>query len=99
MAIKKKYSKDKTTCKVTFTLPKEIVEQFDEIALVGEFNNWNHKANLMNSKNKGSQTLNLKAGQQYQFRYCGNGVWLNESEADRQILNPFGDSENSVIII
>ncbi|MCX6173975.1 MAG: isoamylase early set domain-containing protein [Ignavibacteriales bacterium] len=99
MSIKKEYSKDKSTCKVTFTLPKEIAEQFDEIALVGEFNNWDHKANLFTSKNKESITIELEAGKEYQFRYCGSGVWLNEAEADIHVLNPFGDSENSVLVI
>lgn len=99
MAIKKEYTKDKTACKVTFTLPKEVAEQFDEVALVGDFNNWDHKANLFTSKNKESITIELETGKEYQFRYCGGGVWLNESDADKHVLNPFGDSENSVIII
>ncbi len=98
MALKKEYSKDKAVCKVTFTLPKEIADKFDEVALVGDFNNWDHKANLF-TKEINSITVELKTGKEYQFRYCGNGVWLNESEADKHIINPFGDSENSVIII
>jgi len=100
MALKKKYSKDKTACKVTFTLPKEIVEQFDDVAIVGDFNNWDHKANLFTAKNKGKVTIELKTGKEYQFRYCGGEkVWLNESDADKHVLNPYGDSENSVIIL
>jgi len=102
MSIKKEYSKDKATCKVTFTLPKETVEQFNEVALAGDFNNWDPKANLFVVKETGeySVSLELKAGIEYQFRYLGNGnAWLNESEADKHVLNPFGDSENSVIII
>lgn len=98
MPIKKEYSKDKATCKVTFTLPKEIAEQFDEVSLVGDFNNWDHKSNLF-TKTNNTITIELEASKEYQFRYCGNGVWLNESEADKHVLNPFGDSENSVIIV
>ena len=98
MAIKKEYSKDKVTCKATFTLPKEIAEQFEEVALVGDFNNWDHKANLF-TKKKNVITIELEAGKEYQFRYCGGGVWLNESEADKHVLNPFGDSENSVVVL
>lgn len=99
MAIKKEYSKDKKTCKVTFTLPKEVAEQFDEVALVGDFNNWDHKANLFTTKTKGSIAIELEANKEYQFRYCGGGVWLNEADADKHVLNPFGDSENSVLIV
>jgi hypothetical protein len=39
MAINKRYSKDKKACRVTFTLPKEISENFEEICVVGDFNN------------------------------------------------------------
>ncbi len=98
MAIKKEYSIDKTLCKVTFILPKEVSEQFDEVALVGDFNNWDHKADLF-TKTNNTITIELEAGKEYQFRYCGSGVWLNEAEADKHVVNPFGDSENSVLII
>lgn len=98
MAIKKEYSKEKTICKVTFILPKEIAEQFDEVALVGDFNNWDHKANLF-TKTNNTIIIELEAGKEYQFRYCGGGVWLNEAEADKHVINPFGDSENSVLIL
>ena len=98
MAIKKEYSTDKANCKVTFILPKEVAEQFDEVALVGDFNNWDHQANLF-TKEINSITVELEAGKEYQFKYCGGGVWLNESDADKHVLNPFGDSENSVLVI
>ena len=98
MAIKKEYSKDKAICKVAFILPKEIAEQFDEVALVGDFNNWDHQANLF-TKEINSITVELEAGKEYQFKYCGGGVWLNESDADKHVVNPFGDSENSVLVI
>lgn len=99
MAIKKEYSKDKTICKVTFTLPKEVAEQFDEVALVGDFNNWDHKANSFTLKNKKSITIELEAGNEYQFRYLADGeVWLNESEADKHVATPYG-SQNSVLVL
>ena len=40
MALIKSYSQDKKVCRVTFTLPKEVCENFDEICVVGDFNNW-----------------------------------------------------------
>jgi 1,4-alpha-glucan branching enzyme len=98
MPLKKEYSNDKTICKVTFTLPKEVAEQFEEVALVGDFNNWDHKANLF-TKTNNTITIELEAGKEYQFRYCGNGVWLNEAEADKHMVNPFGESENSVLVL
>lgn len=99
MAIKKEYSKDKKTCKVTFTLPKKIAEQFEEVALVGDFNNWNHKANRFTTKNNESITIELEVNKEYQFRYLADGeVWLNESEADKHVATPYG-SENSVLVL
>jgi len=102
MAIKKEYSNDKTICRITFTLPVEVAEQFDEVALVGDFNNWDHKANIFVLKDNGERSvwLDLEANKEYQFRYLGNDdVWLNESEADKAVPTPYGDSQNSVIIV
>jgi len=102
MAIKKEYSKDRTVCRVTFTLPIEVAKQFTEVALVGGFNDWNPKANLFAVKENGEHSiaLELEANKEYQFRYLGNGeVWLNESEADKSVPTPYGDSQNSVIIV
>lgn len=39
MAIKKTYSQDKKVCQVNFTLPKEVCENFQEVSVVGDFNN------------------------------------------------------------
>ncbi len=45
MAVQKLYSDDKSICKVTFTIYKEIAGEFDKICLPGNFNNWDSKAN------------------------------------------------------
>ncbi|MFA3781618.1 isoamylase early set domain-containing protein [Melioribacteraceae bacterium 4301-Me] len=101
MPLKKEYSKDKAICKVTFILPKEIAEQFEEVALVGDFNNWDPKANLFYCMSRGVHvvSIELEAGKEYQFRYLADGeVWLNEAEADKHVATPYG-SENSVIVL
>jgi hypothetical protein len=101
MAIKKEYSTDKTICKVTFTIPKEIAEQFEEISLVGDFNNWDPKANLFLSKMEGvrSVSVELQTNKEYHFRYLGDShTWLNDIDADKHVPNTFG-SENSYIFI
>jgi len=103
MAINKKYSQDKKVCRITFTLPKEICENFDEISVVGDFNNWSpheHKFSQKNSDGSSSIEIVLQAGNEYQFRYlCDGQTWLNEPEADKQSLAHFGDAKNSVIVI
>ena len=103
MAISKKYSQDKKVCRVTFTLSKEICENFDEICVVGDFNNWDpHQYKFSHKHSDGSSSIEivLQAGNEYQFRYlCDGQTWLNESEADKQVLTHYGDSKNSVIVI
>jgi 1,4-alpha-glucan branching enzyme len=103
MAISKKYSKDRKVCQVTFSLPKEICENFEEISVVGDFNKWNahqHKFSQKHSDGSSSIELVLDVGNEYQFRYLCNGhIWLNEPDADKQNLTHFGDSKNSVIIV
>lgn len=102
MALTKKYSSDKKVCRVTFTLPKEITENFKEISVVGSFNNWDIHKNKMTHKNPdGSISLELvlDSGQEYHFKYlCDGEVWLNEPEADKKVLTHYEDSHNSVII-
>lgn len=102
MAIIKNYSKDKSICHVTFILPKEISENFDNISLVGDFNDWDiHKDKFTHKGTDGSlkAEYDLSTGKEYQFRYLCNGqIWLNEPEADKQSLTHFGDSKNSVIV-
>lgn len=103
MAVKKKYSKDKNVCQVTFTLPKEICEKFKGIVVVGDFNNWDpQKSKFSHKHSDGSSSIELvlQTGKEYQFRYlCDGQIWLNEPEADKQNLTHYGDSKNSVINI
>lgn len=103
MALIKKYSQDKKVCQITFKLPKEICENFEEVSIVGDFNNWDPYQNKFchrNSDGSSSLELVLDAGKEYQFRYlCDGQIWLNEPEADGESLTHFGDAKNSLIII
>ncbi len=103
MAINKKYSQNKKVCRVTFMLPKEICDNFEEVSVVGDFNNWDphqHKFSQKNSDGSSNIELVLEAGKEYQFRYLCNGqTWLNEPEADKQNPTHYGDSKNSLIVI
>ena len=47
-----------------------------------------------------SATLDLPAGREYQFRYLIDGeVWISDPEADKYSFSPFGDCENSVVMV
>jgi 1,4-alpha-glucan branching enzyme len=102
MTIKKKYLKTKPMCKVTFKIPAEAGNLAKTAKLVGEFNNWSFTANPMKRLKNGafSTAIYLEKGKGYQFRYLlDNDKWENEVEADKFVLSPYGDSENSVIIL
>lgn len=103
MALTKLYSQDKKVCRVTFVLPKELRENFKEISIVGDFNNWDphqNKFSHMHPDGDLSIELVLDAGTEYQFRYlCDGESWMNEPEADAEVLTHFGDAKNSVLII
>jgi len=45
-------------------------------------------------------TLDLKIGKAYQFRYLiDDTIWENDWAADQYVLNPFGNSENSMVVV
>lgn len=98
--LKKQYQKNKSTCKVTFTLSQEALEA-KEVRLLGEFNNWNWEEGVTMKAQKGEFTavVELPVGRNYQFRYLAdNGVWMNDAKADSYLATPFG-IENSVVFV
>ncbi len=100
MSITKQYLKTKPACKVTFTLPEEPAEDAAEVAVVGEFNNWDPSALKLKKNKSGSYTatVTLEKDRDYQFRYLVNGNrWLNDDSADFYIPSPVSHEHNSVI--
>jgi len=102
--IKKSFTKSGKSCRVTFRLTTDGLEQANlkktkKVALVGDFNEWDPKAHPLKKRKNGdfSTTVSLEAGQPYDFRYLvDNKVWLNDDEADSTEPNRFG-SQNAVI--
>jgi len=102
MTINKRYLKSKPVCKVTFKIPAEVANAAKIAKIVGEFNNWSFTANPMKRLKDGAftTTLDLEKGKAYQFRYIlDENQWENEAEADEFVPSPYGDSENSVLIV
>ncbi len=103
MSIKKKFQTEKPSCKVTFSIPKEIAKKFKKANLVGDFNNWDiHVTSMKKMKRDGSfsVTMELDTQKEYEFRYLLDGeFWLNEPEADKQVPTYFQDAENSVVAV
>ncbi|RCS26414.1 glycoside hydrolase [Polaribacter sp. WD7] len=96
MAIKKQFLKSKPVCKVTFTVPAEDAKK---VAVVGSFNEWSEKATPLKKLKNGSfkGTVDLDAGNSYEFRYVVDGNYINEEEADAFAWSDFAGADNSVL--
>lgn len=95
--LKKHYYQGGKRCRVWFYLPADV--KADTAYLVGEFNDWDERAQPMKRKKDGTfyTALTLDAGRSYQFRYLlDNDRWENDWSADAYSPNEMG-TENSVI--
>ena len=65
----------------------------DQVAVVGEFNDWDPSAHLLSQSRDGTWkvSLALDKHRRYEFRYLLNGTdWLNEWSADEYVPNRSG---------
>jgi 1,4-alpha-glucan branching enzyme len=102
MCIKKQYVKNKPICKVTFCLQKEVALSAKSVKIVGEFNDWSIKATPMKGLKNGEfkVTLDLDVDKEYQFRYLIDDTrWENDGNADKYVQSPYGECENSVVVV
>ena len=101
MSLRKHFYETKPICKVTFQLPKDIVNSATKVNLAGDFNHWNTDSIPMKKLKGGDYavTVALRKGNEYQFKYLIDGnSWLNEKEADKLVPNEF-QTENSVVVV
>jgi 1,4-alpha-glucan branching enzyme len=70
-----------------------------EVYLVGEFNNWDTRANIMKKDEGGvwRTTLSLKPGR-HEYRFFVDGNWENDPSCAGCVSNEFG-SQNCVKIV
>ena len=96
MAIKKQYSKNKSNCKVTFSIA---VKDADNVSVIGDFNDWDSKTHPLKKLKNGTfkGTVDLQKGQSYEFRYAVDGDYVNDEEADDYLWNDFAAGENGVL--
>ncbi len=100
--LQKTYIKSRKKCKVKFQVPENQVPTWINIkslALVGDFNEWDPKANPMKATKKGvfQTIIEIEPGEEIQFRFLANDRhWFNAWEADSYVPNEFG-SENCVV--
>lgn len=87
----KNYSKNGTSCRVTFKIPAEIGAE--SAVVLGEFNGWDKTSNPLIKRKDGSlsTTVSLKSDQTYRFRYLLDGKrWENDLQSDELAPNQFG---------
>ena len=95
--LKKQYTKDKKTCKVTFALPDDV--NASNVQLYGDFTKWEKEPVKMKRYKDGNfkASVTLKARKNYRFRYLLDGErWENDWQADAYVPNEFG-SEDSIV--
>jgi 1,4-alpha-glucan branching enzyme len=84
---------------VTFELPASLWAS--QVHLVGDFNQWDRTAHPLTQRRSDGAwviTLELDAGQAYQFRYLIDGQqWCNDCQPDGYVRNPHG-GDNSVVV-
>ena len=91
-AAEKNIAKAAPVAKVTFTLPKEAVENAETVAVLGDFNNWQEGVLLQKQKDGSFKgTLELEKGRSYEYRFLINGsTWENAWNAEAYKPTPFG---------
>lgn len=96
MSVKKQFIKTKPVCKITFSVADKDAK---EVAVVGDFNNWNPKEGALSQLKNGTfkGVFELAKDTSYEFKYLVDGNFLNEPEADSYKWNDFAGSENSVL--
>jgi 1,4-alpha-glucan branching enzyme len=96
MAIKKQFVKTKPVCKVTFSVA---AKEAGEVAVIGDFNNWNPKEGALNKLKNGTfkGVFSVDKDASYEFKYVIDGAFMNETEADSFKWNEFAGAENSVL--
>lgn len=96
MAIKKQFVKTKLVCKVTFSVE---AKEAAEVAVVGDFSNWDPKEEALNKLKNGTfkGVFSIDKDAEYEFKYVIDGAFVNETEADSFKRNEFAGAENSVL--
>lgn len=101
MPLTKKYSKDKATCAVTFSMGVEEAGSPRKLFLAGDFNGWDPAALPMRkSLGRFSVSVTLASCAQHQYRYVTDqGHWLNDTAADCYVYSAHAEADNSVAVL
>lgn len=102
MTIKKRYLTSRPECRCTFVLPAEAAPDARSVVIAGDFNGWSLDSHPMKRLKSGDFKieLSLPVGQQYQYRFCIDGVhWENDWNADAYVPAPGLPVDNSLVTV
>jgi len=92
MIVRDKFSND-----ITFVCNQ--IPAAKTVYLAGDFNQWNPEAKKMLKNRDGSFRIKTRLTPgEHQYKFVADGIWLNDSEAEHQVENPFG-TLNSVVTV
>lgn len=96
MAIKKQFVKTKPVCKVTFSVE---AKEANQVAVVGDFNNWNAEEGALSKLKNGTfkGAFDVAKDNTFEFKYIVDGTYINENQADSYRWNAYANAENSVL--
>jgi len=100
MCIQKEIMTEKGVCRITFSLTDTLVDHPREVALLGDFNNWDPGKGRMQKSENGffEKTIELPLGRDYQFRYLiDNCHWENDWQADAYAPTIYSDESNMIL--
>ena len=101
MGFIKQYYEGGSRCKVTFRLLRETAGDARNVAIVGDFNNWDTSESEMIRLENGDFiiTMDLDTKREYRFRYLLDGIrWKNDWYADKYAKDDSG-SKASVVVV
>lgn len=98
MAVSKKFLKTKPVCKVTFSIS---APEATEVALVGDFNEWDVAASPLKKLKNGTfkVIVDLDTEKSYEYKYVIDGEYTNDDEPEALVFNEFANAENSMVTI
>lgn len=97
--IKRELLKKSNQMKLTFVQPYDAAQA--KLSVVGDFNDWNPKANPLIKRANGtvSASVTLDPNQRVRFRYySADGKWFNDEAADAYEPGAHGEDDSVVII-
>jgi len=97
--VKEKIMKMVSLRKKRITFKFKAPSSIHEVKLAGSFSNWEQGAIMMEKGKSGEwkAQVSLTPGE-YEYKFLADGIWFNDSQADRQVQNIWG-SENSLRIV